>query len=144
MLCGGTCLSKRSIFFTSVNESFEASTLFETLSALRCFSAERRLSFLSLPRSFSLFARMVSRKASAPKRAAATQKLSKKAATATEKAKAKKATTAKTSKSKTNAVVTASSKKQEAPASRADASALATTSGAADKHSDRGKVIYVG
>ena len=48
MLCGGTCLSKRSIFFTSVNESFEASTLFETLSALRCFSAERRLSFLSL------------------------------------------------------------------------------------------------
>ena len=44
---------------------------------------------------------MVSRKASAPKRAAATQKLSKKAATATEKAKEK----AKATSKKTNAVV---------------------------------------
>lgn len=91
---------------------------------------------------------MVSRKASAPKRAAATQKLSKKAATATEKAnKAKKAKATKTSKSKTNAVaVVAPTKKQDA--SRADASALATTSGSSgavnDKHSDRGKILYVG
>ena len=88
---------------------------------------------------------MVSRKASAPKRAAATQKLSKKAATATERAKVK----AKASKSKSKTNGSLSSSKKAAEPARADASALATTSkgagvGVADKHSDRGKVLYVG
>ena len=107
------------------------------LLSLLSFEKETRARFQS-PNSKS----MVSRKASAPKRAAATQKLSKKAATATEKAKEK----AKATSKKTNAVVKA--KKSSSEPGSASALAVASTSGSAgaatNKHSDRGKVLYVG